>query len=42
MFNVISSSIIKKFTNVQELSRTTENIQGQQNFFQGSRKSQFW
>jgi len=37
MFNVINSSIINNFTTVQELSRTLENIQGQQKIFQGSR-----
>jgi len=38
MLNVINSSIITNFKTVQELSRTLENTQRQQNVFQGSRK----
>jgi len=34
MFNVINSSLIKNFKNIQEFSRTPENIQGQQDVFQ--------
>jgi len=37
MFNVINISIMNNFTTPQELSRTPENIQRQQNVFQGSR-----
>ena len=37
MVNVINSSILDNFTTVQELSRTPENIQGQQSTFQGKR-----
>jgi len=34
MVNVINSSILNNFTTVQELSRTPESTQGQQNAFQ--------
>jgi len=37
MFNVINISIMNNFTTVQELRKTSENTQGQQNVFQGSR-----
>jgi len=37
MFNVINSSQMNNFKNVQEFSRTLENIQGQQDVFQESR-----
>jgi len=37
MFNAINSSMMNNFTTVQELSRTPENTQGQQNISQGSR-----
>jgi len=40
MFSVINSSILNNCTTVQELSRTPENTQGQQNVFQGSRTQQ--
>jgi len=36
LFNVINSSIMNNFTSIQELSRTPENSQGQQNVFQES------
>jgi len=37
MFNVINSSLTKFFYDIQEFSRTPENIQGQQDVFQESR-----
>jgi len=37
MFNVINSSLMKFFYDIQEFSRTPENIQGQQDVFQESR-----
>jgi len=37
MLNVINIRIMDNFTTVQELSGTTETIQGQQNVFQESR-----
>jgi len=37
MFNVIDSSKMKHFKNIQEFLRTPENIQGQQDVFQESR-----
>ena len=37
MFNVINSSLMKSFYNIQEFLRTLENIQGQQDVFQESR-----
>jgi len=37
MFKLINSSLMKIFLNIQEFSRTPENIQGQQNVFQESR-----
>jgi len=37
MFNVIKSAIMGNFTTVEELLRTLENIQGQQNVFQESK-----
>jgi len=37
MFNVIKSSMVNNITTAEELSRTPENTQGQENIFQGSR-----
>jgi len=37
MLNAINSSVMNNFTTVQELSRTLQNTQGQQNVFQASR-----
>jgi len=37
MFNEINGSVMNNFTTVQELARTPENTQGQQNIFQGPR-----
>jgi len=37
MFNAINSSVMNNFTTAQELSKTPENIQGQQNVFQRPR-----
>jgi len=37
MINVINSSLMKNFKNIQEFSRTPENVQGQQDVFQESR-----
>jgi len=41
MFGVINSWIMDSFTIIQELWRTPENSQGQQNVFQGSRTYPF-
>jgi len=41
MFNVMNSSIMNNFTIVQELSRTPENTEGQQNVFQEAKDSEF-
>jgi len=40
MFNVINSSKINSLKTIQEFLRTPENIQGQQDVFQGSRTQQ--
>jgi len=37
MFNVINSSKMNSLKTFQEISRTPEDIQGQQDVFQGSR-----
>jgi len=37
MFNLINSSLMKLFKNIQDVSRTPENIQRQQDVFQESR-----
>jgi len=37
MFNVVNSSKMNSLKTIQEFSRTPENIQGQQDVFQGSR-----
>jgi len=37
MFNAINSSQMNGLKTIQEFSRTPENIEGQQDFFQGSR-----
>ena len=37
MFNVIHSSKMNNLKTIQEFSRTSENIQGQQDIFQESR-----
>jgi len=41
MFNVVNSSIVNNFTTIQEISRTRENTQGQQNVLEGSRTTTF-
>jgi len=37
MFNVINSSKMNSLRTIEECSRTPEDIQGQQDVFQGSR-----